>query len=247
MRVSAGAVPFFSVKSVTQPRIVSSDRPGFTFSLTADRGDSESEPDRRASRPATAREKTKLTMRGIAARVSIYAAVAVGLACYAGSPTQVGIIWGHSMEPTLHHGQIYTLDRAYYRSHRVERGEVVVFRRGGRTFIKRVVAAPGDEMYVIRSTGQVQDELVYDFQMPYLRAVRYGAWRHRNKLCRLRVPAGFCYVVGDNLEDSEDSRCFGLIPISGIIGRPRDKVAPFRRLQEVAFVRGLPTVSAAAS
>lgn len=184
-------------------------------------------------------------MRAIAARVFIYAAVAVGLTCYAGSPTQLGVIWGHSMEPTLHHGQIYTLDRAYYRLHRVERGEVVVFRRGGRTFIKRVVAAPGDEMYVLRSTGQVQDELVYDFQMPYLRAVRYGPWQHRNKLCRLRVPAGFCYVVGDNLEDSEDSRCFGLIATASIIGRPRDKIAPSQRLREIAFVREIPTVRGA--
>ena len=137
-----------------------------------------------------------------------------------------------SMEPTLHgcHGcsdDHVLVDKISYRAHDVRAGDIVVFHRSAaaaaagitdKVLIKRVVALSGDVVELKRGkvyvNGLVLDE-------PYL-----------NKACgpnptaalipghtKWTVPGGDVFVMGDNRCNSEDSRAFGPITKSSIIGR----------------------------
>lgn len=136
------------------------------------------------------------------------------------SPLKAGVVVGHSMSPTLPSGQFYLMDRSYFRTEPIRRGEIVVFRRNGVSYIKRVLAGPGDVVYLLRHQGSEQDELIQDWQLARVRrAVSRPPWSEGMRLIAKRVPHGFYYVLGDNLAESLDSRTFGMIPESTIQGR----------------------------
>ncbi len=135
-------------------------------------------------------------------------------------PFRIGVVSGHSMSPTLEDGDLYLIDRTYYRRHPVRRGDVVIFRHAGETYIKRVLALPGDTVYVWKYRGDREDTLIEACQLePFRRAVRQSTWARTIRLVKRRLPPGTCYVVGDNIQGSVDSRVFGPIPLEAIAGR----------------------------
>jgi signal peptidase I len=127
----------------------------------------------------------------------------------------------------------------------LRRGDVVVFRFPDdprRNFIKRVVALPGE-------TVAIRDKRVWVDGQPLLEPYAFHAddttWpdepgidelrRRRDQLPDLRVPEGAYFVLGDNRDDSSDSRFWGPVPDALIEGRalfvywsvtPRSSVAP---------------------
>ncbi|HEU4752178.1 MAG TPA: signal peptidase I [Armatimonadota bacterium] len=171
--------------------------------------------------------------------VWMWCAVLAGLGLlYAAQPYRIGFTLGHSMDPTLRNGQPYLLQRAPVPT-RVSPGDVVVFDRGGLTYVKRVLAVPGDTFYVVKfSDGD--ESLVMDWQLKRIRGVvRRPVWRDTLKLVRRRVPPGTCYVVGDHLAVSVDSRSFGPIPVESIRGKVLFAPAPRPFFQHVASARSL--------
>lgn len=108
---------------------------------------------------------------------------------------------GPSMLPTINVDGDWVFIAKYYRRGRgIQIGDVVSYehpmRRGYRA-MKRVVAMPGD--FVLRDTpGR-------------------GEWM-------VQVPEGHCWVAGDNLEWSRDSRHFGPLPLALIKGRALFKI-----------------------
>jgi len=136
------------------------------------------------------------------------------------SPLKAGVVVGDSMNPTLSSGRVYVMDRGYFRTQPIRRGEIVVFKRKGISYIKRVVAAPGDTIYLLRYHGSDADELIQDWQLDLVRrAVSRPPWSRGMRLVSKRVPSGFYYVLGDNMTGSLDSRVFGAIPEADIQGR----------------------------
>ena len=84
--------------------------------------------------------------------------------------------------------------------------------RSDATFIKRVVAGPGDTIavrhgHVIRNGRGVREPYALTCRQP---ACELGA---------LTIPAGSFFLMGDNRGNSDDSRYWGPIPKSWIIGR----------------------------
>src|SRR4051812_28047857 len=65
-------------------------------------------------------------------------------------PVQVGIASGPSMEPGLRSGQVFLMERPGVFRSGIERGDVVVFCRDGATYVKRVLAVAGDQLYILR-------------------------------------------------------------------------------------------------
>lgn len=120
------------------------------------------------------------------------------LALFFGKNFQVVVVQGKSMEPTFHDQQVVIVTRTYWLFGPIERGDVVVIRRGEELLIKRVVALPGDE---------IPPEYLPDPEsLPDPGIAR-------------KVKPGHLYVVGDNLEHSEDSRTLGPIPFEEIVGK----------------------------
>jgi signal peptidase I len=170
--------------------------------------------------------------------------VFTGAALYALSPYRVGVVNGESMAPTYHTGSVYLLRRGTTTAD-YQDGDVVVFRRNGQNYIKRVLAVAGESFYVEPRDTQLTDEsLVPDWQLGWLRACAKNP-RIDLRITPRRVPPGSLYVVGDHLELSEDSRSFGYIPVADVVGKVIGApVCP--RLEIRNLARALPTGGPAA-
>ena len=122
-------------------------------------------------------------------------------------------VYGSSMEPNLHSDQRLVVEKLSYRLHEPRRGDVVVLRlpeRGPELLIKRVIALPGETIEV--RDGQVMVDGVA-LAEPYL------SQQTRGQYGPVQVPAGHIFVMGDNRGASNDSRVFGPVEQSRIVGR----------------------------
>jgi len=137
-----------------------------------------------------------------------------------------------SMVPTLLVGDRVLVNKVSYKLHEVHRGDVVVFTRpeqlenpGGNEpedLIKRVVAVGGD-------TVVARDGVLYVNNQPMTEPyVQPGAGTFRLDEA-VTIPEGQVFVMGDNRENSQDSRYFGPISTDTIIGRAFVRMFPFNR------------------
>ena len=127
-----------------------------------------------------------------------------------------------SMVPTLHVNDRVLVNKLSYRLHEVRRGDVIVFKSpqvvAEKDLIKRVIGLPGDTVETRDGEIVVNDEVLDE---PYLPSdVGTGPME------KITVPPGHYWMMGDNRGNSSDSRVFGPIPESSIIGRAFVKVWP---------------------
>jgi signal peptidase I len=134
-----------------------------------------------------------------------------------------------SMERTLHIGDRVLAVRFLYRFENPHRGDIIVFHPNGIgdtalfgdhvasvTYIKRLIGLPGD--WVQASNGHVQictgpaGQGCRTLNEPYISSTQV-------KFSPIHVPAGHYFMMGDNREFSDDSRDWGSITKSQIIGR----------------------------
>lgn len=103
-----------------------------------------------------------------------------------------------------------------YPFHPPERGDIVVFNPPGRSsdkpYIKRVIGLPGEQ--VTFGGGHVFIDGV-QVQEPYIDDTFQCIGSH----CDVVVPDGHIYVLGDNRNNSTDSRTFGVVAVDSIIGK----------------------------
>lgn len=120
-------------------------------------------------------------------------------------------IEGSSMEPNLHDGEYVIIDKVSYMLHGPERGDVIVFARPGeRDYIKRVIGLPGDTVEI--RSGQVYVNGIA-LEEPYINQPV------RQDVAARQVEAGRYFVLGDNRNNSSDSRVIGTVPAADIVGR----------------------------
>ncbi|HEY8393987.1 MAG TPA: signal peptidase I [Thermaerobacter sp.] len=123
------------------------------------------------------------------------------------------VVRGHSMEPTVHHGERVLVVKVIYRWRPPRPGDIVVFRppgRPGSEYIKRVVAVSGSTVGLARGR-------VYRDGLPVPEP--YVAFEDRSDLPAASVPPGAVFVLGDNRPGSDDSRFFGPVPLERVDGR----------------------------
>jgi signal peptidase I len=125
----------------------------------------------------------------------------------------------------------------------VKRGDIVVFHypvHPSEHFVKRVLGVPGDRLRLINrkvyvNGNPITEPYVHFFrphdqfrdEFPRLDRVTAGVtgdwWLQMNKLVddgELIIPEGNYFVMGDNRDDSYDSRYWGFVPKENIVGRP---------------------------
>lgn len=170
--------------------------------------------------------------------IAVALGLALGIQAFLVKPYRIP---SESMEPTLTVGQRVLVNRIGNRFSDPQIGDVVVFhppvgadqqecgsdRTGGGTelpcdrpnpqqadvnYIKRIVAGPGDRLAITEEgrvvlNGKQQDE-------PFIRPCSGGCGFPD----AIEVPAGHWFMMGDNRGESDDSRYWGPVPRSWIIG-----------------------------
>ena len=149
-------------------------------------------------------------------------------------------ISGPSMETTLYGDNRVLVNKLSYRLHDIHRGDVVVFDRvttndgtvSHDDLIKRVIALPGDTIEIKNCTVIVNSETQAE---PYLdkEIVALADPVARCRVANLpiqTVPEKKIFVMGDNRPESFDSRSFGPISESLVVGRAFAIVWPFNRI-----------------
>jgi signal peptidase I len=147
-----------------------------------------------------------------------------------------------SMEPTLQIGDRILVDKLSYHLHGVHRGDIVVFQRpanencGGpavNDLVKRVIGLPGE-------TLSLKDGHVYvngkELSETWLPKVDQGQTSEQgdppyNLGHAYKVPSGEYFLMGDNRTESCDSRYWGPIPKSLIVGRVVVRVWPLSHIK----------------
>jgi len=144
----------------------------------------------------------------------------------------------HSMERTFEEGDYVLVDRLSHLWSPYTHGQVVVFQAPATTgltepLIKRIIGVAGD-------TVEVRDGKVYvngvAIDEPYLYKDSTGTAQPTTAGIDSRwlVPAGDLFVMGDHRQVSEDSRVFGPIPVSTVIGRGVIRYWPIAKIGIVA-------------
>lgn len=132
-----------------------------------------------------------------------------------------------SMKPTYQIGAQLFLEKITFMFRNPQRGEIIVFSspvREHHDLIKRVIGLPGDEIRMINREVFVNGEKLEEDYVQYTRA---GERLKGDTIESLVVPAGAVFVLGDNRDESNDSRdwkdkngnIIHFISISSIKGR----------------------------
>ncbi len=154
-----------------------------------------------------------------------------------------------SMQNTLFEGHMLIMDKLSYQFSEPKKGDIIVFVKNEDTkgfvkryqvflkdvqlrfqkdyrtnrLIKRVIALAGEEV-------DIRDGLVYvngiQLDEPYVKGMTPGM----SMEYPLVVPQGQIFVMGDNRENSLDSRSFGPVSLSSVEGKAIFRIFPFSKI-----------------
>jgi signal peptidase I len=135
-----------------------------------------------------------------------------------------------AMLPTLTVGDRIIIHKSAYLTDKPERGDIVLFnltpeiqRQNPQVkdvFIKRVIGLPGEKIEVRQGSVYVNNQPLRE---PYIATKPDYKWGVET------VPADSYFVLGDNRNESYDSRFWGYVPRSYIIGKATQIYYPFDR------------------
>ncbi|OGB63600.1 signal peptidase I [candidate division CPR3 bacterium GWF2_35_18] len=150
---------------------------------------------------------------------------------------QPNSVIGSSMEPNFEDGEYILTDRLSYRLREPKRGEVVVFKYPKDEtldYIKRIIALPGERVLIENNTVTIfngQNPKGFKLDESYLADyidTQGGIIFPEGK--ETVVPNDAYFVMGDNRPRSSDSRSWGTVPKTDLIGRVIFRYWPFDKL-----------------
>ncbi|WP_407307644.1 signal peptidase I [Desulfosporosinus sp. SB140] len=130
-----------------------------------------------------------------------------------------------SMEPGIAPGDRILVNRLAYRLWAPTRGDIIVFafpKDTKRTFVKRVIAVEGEKVELRDNQVFVNGKVI---QEPYVKPGAYPPYGPEV------VPTDKVFVLGDNRRESEDSREWGLLPKTYLLGKAWLVYYPFQRIK----------------
>jgi len=153
---------------------------------------------------------------------------------------------GNSMFDNYHDGEYLLTDKISYRFKEAKRGDVVVFkapRNEDYDYIKRLVGLPGDQVMIkenhVYVNGQLLDESGY---LDLTIVTRPGSYSREG--LTITVPQRAYFALGDNRDNSSDSRDWGPVPEENIVGKAWIRYWPLNKLgviEKYPKLKGLET------
>lgn len=139
-------------------------------------------------------------------------------------PYKVFWVPSSSMEPTFNIGDRFLVNSVSYSLRDPKRGEIVVFKmteKPERLNTKRIIGLPGERLELKEGMVYVNEKKIDE---PYSLNKDYSDFGP------VKVPTDGYFVLGDNRPASADSRYWGFIPKSNLIGPAVIRIYPFDKL-----------------
>lgn len=135
---------------------------------------------------------------------------------------------GPSMEPNFHDGDVLILNKLKYKLFEPKRNDVIALKYNkDKYLIKRIIGLPGETIEyknnILYIDGESYKEKLYDGMETEdfsLKDLGYDT-----------IPDNMYLVLGDNRNNSEDSRVFGLVKKKDIIGKAIIRIWPLNKLK----------------
>lgn len=130
-----------------------------------------------------------------------------GTKWYVGNRYDYYIVEGESMLPNIQDGTELKVDK----NKKISRYDVVIIEVGNSTLVKRIIGVPGDTLKFTKDDKLYinDEEVTYPFSIQ-------GTTRNIDE--EIKLDYQFYYVLGDNRDNAYDSRSFGKVSKSQIIG-----------------------------
>jgi len=149
---------------------------------------------------------------------------------------------GASMEPNFYDGQYILTDKITYRFDKPKRGDVIVFKAPTNPdvdFIKRIIALPGEKIeikdsHIIISNSEHPNGFTLDEPYKINAPISGGSYLQEGKT--VTISANNYIVFGDNRTHSYDSREWGPVTRSAIIGKAWLRYWP---VTKIAIIKGV--------
>ena len=129
---------------------------------------------------------------------------------------------------TLNDGDVLILNKLKYRLGEIERGDIISLKYADTKYlIKRVIGLPGDSISIKNNKIYINGELYVE---DYLEEDLVYDDFELSSLGYEEIPEGMYFVLGDNRENSLDSREIGLVKEEDIIGKVSLRIWPLNKL-----------------
>lgn len=132
---------------------------------------------------------------------------------------QTFIVDGQSMEPNFHDGEYLLVDKLSYRISKPNRGDVIVFippAEPDKDYIKRIIGLPGESVEILGGSIYINGQIIEEDYIDPNDIIRTNSVKPEFKTV---LKDSEFFVLGDNRNNSKDSRIIGPIPREKIVGR----------------------------
>ncbi|MCM8709774.1 signal peptidase I [Clostridium sp. SYSU_GA19001] len=138
---------------------------------------------------------------------------------------------GESMMSTLHDKDVIFVEKLSLLTHSIKRGQIIIFNSHNSAddiYVKRVIAVAGDEIEIKDGKVFLNGSELNESYLDSNTITTPGPFMKNNAI--YKVEKDHVFVLGDNREDSIDSRILGPINIKDIKGHAIIRVYPFSRI-----------------
>jgi signal peptidase I len=133
---------------------------------------------------------------------------------------------GPSMQDTLYTHDLMVVTKLDYVFGKPQRGDIVVTRFEGKQgfYVKRLIGLPGETIEIRNGDVYIDGTIIDD---------NYATEKPEEPLAPTKIPEDHIFVMGDNRNDSLDSRYLGTVPMKDVVGVAHLVIYPFNRIQVV--------------
>lgn len=132
---------------------------------------------------------------------------------------------GPSMNNTLKSEDITVVNKLVFRLRNIKRNEIVSLKKDDKIMVKRIIGLPGEHIEYKDNILYVDGKKISDSRSSSTKDFKLESIGYDT------IPKDMYLVLGDNRTNSSDSRTFGLVKKSDIIGKVNIRIYPFNKIK----------------